>query len=120
MTNVCDAGTKDWVLIPALWVGQYAPFVTVFSTVQHEMLAMSQYQIRTDKKAGLLISPKDVTVLGSTSGLVEKEVHHEASAHAQLVVSTRTGSQEFVSKQDCDKLSSQLDERFVRFEALLS
>ena len=91
-----------------------------FSTVQREMLATPQYQIRKDKNAGLLVSPKDVTVLGSTSDLIEEEVHLEASAHALPVASNSTGSQEFISKQDLDKLSSQLDERFARFEALLS
>ena len=40
--------------------------------------------------------------------------------HVQLVVSTSTGGQEFVSKQDFDKLSSQLNERFARFAALQS
>ena len=62
-----------------------------------------------DKKAGLLISPKDVIVLDSTSDLIEEEVHLEAFTHAQLVASTSTGSQEFISKHDFDKLSSQLD-----------
>ena len=53
---------------------------------------------------GLLFSPKDVTVLGLISDLVEEEVHLEASAHVQLVPSTSTGSQEFVSQQDFDAL----------------
>ena len=51
---------------------------------------------------------------------VHKEVHLEASAQVQPVPSTSTGSQEFVSKQDIDKLTSQLDEWFVKFEALLN
>ena len=66
------------------------------------------------------MSPKDVTVLGSTSDLTEEEVRLEAPAHAQPVASTSTGCQEFISRQDFDKLSSQLDERFAWFEALLS
>ena len=86
-----------------------------FTALQRDMLAMPQYQIRKDKKAGLLMPPKDVTELDSTSDLTEEEVRLEAPA--QPVASTSTGGQEFVSKQDFDKLSSQLDKCF---EALLS
>ena len=84
------------------------------------MLGTPQNQIRKDKNAGLLLSPKYVTVLGSTSDLTGEKIRLEAPAHAQPVTSTSTGGQEFVSKQDFDKLSSQLDECFARFEALLS
>ena len=55
------------------------------------------------------MSPKDLTVLGSTSDLTEEEVRLEAPAHVQPVASTSTGGQEFVSKGDFDKLSSKLD-----------
>ena len=34
-----------------------------FSDIQKEMLATPSYKIRKDKKAGLLVSPKEVTVL---------------------------------------------------------
>ena len=57
-------------------------------------------------------------VLGLTSDLTEEEVCLEA--HVQPQAGTGTGGQEFISKQDFDKLSSQLDKRFARFEALLS
>ena len=79
-----------------------------FTDLQCEVLATPQYQIRKDKKAGLLVSPKDVTVLDSTSDLTEQEMRL-APAHAQLVASTSTGGQEFVSKQDFDKLLSRFN-----------
>ena len=91
-----------------------------FTDLQCEMPATHQYQIRKDKKAGLFVSPKIVTVLGSTNDVTEEEVRLAASTHAQPVASTSTGGLEFVSKQDFDKLSSQLDERSARFEALLN
>ena len=103
---------------PCIVDGAICSICDSFTDLQCEVLATPQYQIRKDKKAGLLVSPKDVTVLDSTSDLTEEEIRLEAPAHAQLV--TSTGGQEFVSKQDFDKLSSQLDERFARFEALLS
>ena len=39
------------------------PICDSFSDSQKEILATPSYRIRKDKKAGLLISPKDVTVL---------------------------------------------------------
>ena len=39
-----------------------------FSDSQHEMFSTPTYRIRKDKKAGLLVSPKDVTVLSSIDG----------------------------------------------------
>ena len=81
MRNACDAGIKDLVKIPALWVGLFAPCV-ILLLIYHVRLAKPQYQIRKDKKVGLLVSPKDVTVLGSTSDLTEEEVRLEAPVHA--------------------------------------
>ena len=36
-----------------------------FTDTQRDMLATPTYKIRKDKKAGLLVSPKDVKVLGT-------------------------------------------------------
>ena len=44
---------------PCIVGGAICSICDSFSTVQCEMLALPQYQIRKDKKAGLLISPKD-------------------------------------------------------------
>ena len=65
-------------------------------------MATPHYQIRKDKKVGILVSPEDVTILGCTGDLVEEEVHFQASAHAKPVASTGSGTQEFVSKDDFD------------------
>ena len=56
------------------------------------------------EKTGILVFPKEVTILGSTRDLVQKKVHLEVSAHAQPVASN--GTQEFISGDDFDKLSS--------------
>ena len=41
------------------------PICDAFSHSQKELLATPSYRIRKDKKAGLLVSPKDVTVVSS-------------------------------------------------------
>ena len=41
------------------------PICDGFSDAQKELLATPSYRIRKDKKAGLLVSPKDVTVISS-------------------------------------------------------
>ena len=85
------------------------------------MLATPQYQIRKDKKAGLLVSPRDVTVLSPVNSSQQQEA---SSAHAQQTISEdnnahaqhlprgsdNVSSSDFVSKKDFDKLSDQLDE----------
>ena len=95
------------------------------------MLATPQYQIRKDKKAGLLVSPRDVIVLSPVNSSQQPEastahaqqtISEDDSAHAQHLPagSDNVSSSDFVSKKDLDKLSDQLDEKFSRFEALLS
>ena len=41
------------------------PFCDGFSESQKELLATPSYRIRKDKKAGLLVSPKDVKIISS-------------------------------------------------------
>ena len=41
------------------------PICDGFTDVQHDTLSTSAYRIRKDKKAGLLVSPKEVTVLAT-------------------------------------------------------
>ena len=52
-----------------------------FTAVQGEMLATLQYQIRKDKKAGLLVSLKDVTVLSPVNSTQQQDAG--STAHAQ-------------------------------------
>ena len=102
-----------------------------FTDTQRAMLSTPQYQIRRDKKAGTLVSPSKVTVVGPVEDTSEEyqEYQDQEVAHAQsssdihepefFAVSHHSPS-EFVCRQDFTTLSNQLEEKFARFEALLS
>ena len=47
---------------PCIMGGAICKICDNFTAIQREMLATPQYQIRKDKKAGLLVSPRDITV----------------------------------------------------------
>ena len=122
---------KGLVEDPCIVGGAICTICNNFTAIQREMLATPQYQIRKDKNAGLLVSPRDVTVLspvnstqqqGASSAHVQQTISEDSNAHVQHLPggSDNVSSSEFVSKKDFDKLSDQLDERFSRFEALLS
>ena len=106
--------------------GQDCELCDTLSDSQKGMLATPQYQIRKDKKAGILISPSKVTVVGPVEDQDEIEMSPDA-AHAQgrvvtgaFPVSDQTSPGDFVSRQDFELLNNQLDEKFARFEALLT
>ena len=106
--------------------GQDCDLCDKLSDSQKGMLATPQYQIRKDKKAGILISPGKVTVVGPVEELDEIEMSPDA-AHAQervvtgaFPVSDQTSTGDFVSRQDFELLNNQLEEKFARFEALLT
>ena len=115
---------------PCIVGGAICKICDNFTAIQREMLATPQYQIRKDKKAGLLVSPRDVTVLSpvnssqqpASTAHAQQTISEDDSAHAQDLPggSDNVSSSDFVSKKDFDKLSDQLDEKFSRFEALLS
>ena len=93
-----------------------------FSDAQREKLATPSYKIRKDRKAGLLVSPKEVTVLGS---LEEEEQSLDTSAQvlAQPSVSTSAAPsqpQSFVTSQQFEAMNDRWSAQFARFEALLS
>ena len=99
-----------------------------FSDQQRSMLSTPQYKIRKDKKSGLLVSPSKVTVVGvaNQEDLGGEQDDEEldsvpvlASGEPQFAISHHT-PEDFVSKRDFDTLSNQLEEKFARFEALLS
>ena len=86
------------------------------------MLATPTYKIRKDKKAGVLVSPDQVTVIASVE---DKEPVFQPSpsasqpaAHAQPEASSSSSS--FVTSDQLQQMSDQWAEQFARFEALLS
>ena len=94
---------------------------------QKNILSTPQYQVRKDKKSGLLVSPSKVTVVG----VVDQDIELEEDAQAHSSTGSGSGQQElftvshhsadeFVSKQYLDLLSNQLEEKFAHFEALLT
>ena len=105
--------------------GQRCDLCDSFSESQKGMLATPQYQIRKDKKAGTLVSPSKVTVVGPVEDQVDFQMAPDA-AHAQERVFTvaspaaQASVGDFVSRQDLELLNNQLEEKFARFEALLS
>ena len=80
----CDKGLGT---DPCIVGGAICTICDGFTPAQLDMLTTPQYQIRKDKKEGLLISLKDAPILGSTGDLAE-EVHLEA-----LVLVTRSSFQ---------------------------
>ena len=62
--------------------GQHCDLCDSFSESQKGMLATPQYQIRKDKKAGTLVSPSKVTVVGPVEDQIDFQMPPDA-AHAQ-------------------------------------
>ena len=97
-----------------------------FSEVQRDTLATPSYKIRKEKKAGILMSPKDVTVIGSID-LEEQASQSSAqpsvqpSAHAPAA-STSSAPQpvSFVTSAQFEAMNDKWTEQFTLFEALLS
>ena len=101
-----------------------------FTDQQRTMISTPQYRICKDKKAGLLVSPSKVTVVGVVNqedlGVAEEEetddvpVIASGSGEQQVFSISHHTPEDFVSKRDFDTLSNQLVEKFARFEALLT
>ena len=92
---------------------------------QQGMLSTPQYQIRKDKKAGLLVSPSKVTVVGvvdqGATDMPEDAPDPSSGSGPQEVFQiSHHSADDFVSRKDLDVLSNQLEEKFARFDALLS
>ena len=94
-----------------------------FSDIQKEMLATPSYKIRKEKKAGLLVSPKEVTVLQpvdneptfqSPSGQSTQPSAHSSSTPP----ASQTAS--FVNADQLAAISDKWAEQFARMEALPS
>ena len=95
-----------------------------FSDIQKEMLTTPLYKIRKDKKAGLLVSPKEVTVLQP----VDNEPTFQSpsgqstqpSAHSSSTPPSASQSASFVTADQLAAISDKWAEQFARMEALLS
>ena len=84
---------------PCIVGGAICKICDNFTAIQREMLATLQYQIRKDTKAGLLVSPRDVTVLSpvnssqqpASTAHAQQTISEDDSAHAQHLQSTGSG-----------------------------
>ena len=104
-----------------------------FSDSQREMLSTPTYRIRKDKKAVILVSPKDVTVLSSIdgeptfqspSGAIAQPPAQPPSSQPSAIASTSTPSSSpppsYVTADQLSAISDKWAEQFARMEALLS
>ena len=95
-----------------------------FSDIQKEMLATPSYKIRKDKNAGLLVSPKEVTILQP----VDNEPTFQSpsgqstqpSAHPSSPPPSSSQLASFVTADQLAAISDKWAEQFARMEALLS
>ena len=96
--------------------------MTGFLDVQREKLATPSYKIRKERKAELLVSPKEVTVLGSLD-VEEQSLDTSVQLSTQPSVSASAASsqpQSFVTSQQFEAMNDKWADQFARFEALLS
>ena len=93
-----------------------------FTDTQKDMLATPTYKIRKDKKAGVLVSPDQVTVIASVEDtepvFQPSPSASQPPAHAQPESSSSSSA--FVTSDQLQQMSDQWAEQFTRFEALLS
>ena len=95
-----------------------------FSDIQKEMLATQSYKIRKDEKAGLLVSPIEVTILQ----LVDNEPTFQSpsgqstqpSAHPSSPPPSSSQSASFVTADQLAAISDKWAEQFAHMEVLLS
>ena len=98
-----------------------------FSEAQRELIATPTYRIRKDKKAGLLVSPKDVTILSPVDNEPTFQPVSGTSARpASSLPSTMASSSSpaptpnYVTSEQLVAISDKWAEQFARMEALLS
>ena len=110
-----------------------------FSDTQRETLSTPSYRIRKERKAGLLVSPKEVTVISPVEDLSSATVpadnssahisaHSAPDSQPSAQVSTQapasssasTSDTSYVTSDQFSALSDKMSEPFARFEALLS
>ena len=99
-----------------------------FTPAQKEMLSTPIYKIRRDKKAGLLVSPKEVTVLQPVEGMDNEPTFQSPSdqqAQSSVIppATPPSSSQQpasFVTSDQLAAIADKWSEQFARMEALLS
>ena len=89
-----------------------------FSEAQRETLSTPSYKIHKEKRAGSLVSPKDVTIIGSVESEDQASVQPIAHPPAQGPSTSQPGS--FVTSAQFEEMNDKWVEHFARFEALLS
>ena len=110
-----------------------------FSDTQKETLSTPSYRIRKERKAGLLVSPKEVTVISPVEDLLsanapadnssahpsaqsapDSQPSAQLSTQAPAVSSASTSNTSYVTSDQFSALSDKMSEQFARFESLLS
>ena len=96
-----------------------------FTAAQKDMLATPSYKIRKDKKAGLLVSPKEVTVLHPVdSEPTFQSPSGQPTQSSSIPPTTPPSSSEqtasFVTSEQLTAIADKWSEQFARMEALLS
>ena len=76
------------------------PICDGFSDTQRELLATPSYRIRKDKKTGLLVSPKDVTVINSvdTEPTFQSPSGPSAQSPAHPSMASSSAAQQLISE----------------------
>ena len=86
-----------------------------FSDEQRELIS-TPYRIRKDRKAGILVSPKEVEVLAPVDSSATAEPTFSAPRQGPSQPSTSS----FVTAEQFSLMNDKWAEQFARFEALLS
>ena len=106
-----------------------------FSDTQKETLSTPSYRIRKERKAGLLVSPKEVTVISPVEDLSsanaptdnssahpsahpvpESQPSAQPAAQAPAASSASTSDASYVTSDQLVALSDKMSEQFARFE----
>ena len=98
--------------------GQICVICEGFSEAQRDTLATPSYKIRKEKRAGSLVSPKDVTVIGAVE--LEEQAPVQSTAHPAAQVPSTSQPVSYVTSAQFEEMNDKWVEHFARFEALLS
>ena len=98
--------------------GQSCVICEGFSEAQRETLSTPSYKIRKEKRAGSLVSPKDVTVISAVD--LEEQASVQPIAHPPAQGPSTSQSVSYVTSAQFEEMNDKWAEHFARFEALLS